>query len=182
MKKTLSVLKWLLIVWGGVCAIGALVLGSLLAYSLGPGNRATIDSAHKRDVRFVLNWCRLGDNRIAEVVHSYESARSLTGDHLDAYAIRVTHVDPSELTKDNFGYGWSRCDQTEGILKDAVDFACGWLHKDALAWFPRADELRSSEMYVYPWSIYCCGTRPTAVKLIFVRPKDHMVFYMSTKV
>lgn len=182
MKKLWSIVKWLLVAWGGLCAIGAVVLGGKLAYSLGPGNRDTTGSADKQDVRFVLNWCRLGDDRIEEVVHSYKSARSFTGDHLDAYAIKISHVDLAELTQDESGSGWVRCDQTEGVLKDAIDFVCGWLHEDAISWFPREEELKSSEMYVYSWSIYCHGTRPTAVELIFVRLKDKMVFFMSSKV
>ena len=182
MKKLWSIVKWLLIAWGGLCAIGAIVLVVMVTYSLGPGNKDTTDSADKNDVRFVLNWCRLGDERIEKVIHSYKSARSFTGDHLDAYAIKITHVDPDELIQDEFGSGWFRCNQTEGVLKDAIDFVCGWLHEDSISWFPRENELKSSEMYVYSWSIYCYGTSPTAVKLIFVRPKDRMVFFISTKV
>lgn len=174
--------KWLLIAWGGFCAIGAIVLGGMMVYSLGPGNRNTIDSAGKHDVRFIMNWYRLGDHRIEKVVHSYKSARSFTGDHLDAYAIKITHVDPSELTQDRSGSGWFRCDQADGVLKDSIDFVCGWLHEDNISWFPRKEELKSSEMYVYSWSIHCRSTRPMAVKLIFVRPKDKMVFFVSSKV
>lgn len=161
--------------------VGAIVLGGFIAYRIGPGNADTTNSANKQDVRFVLNWCRFGDERIEEVVHSYQSARSFTGDHLDAYAIRISHVDPAELTQNEFGSGWFRCDQVDGVLKDAVDFAVGWLREDGISWFPREEELRSDELYVYPWSIYCHGIRPTAVELIFVRPRDKMVFFMSTK-
>jgi hypothetical protein len=139
------------------------------------------NAATKADVRFVLNWCQLGDERIEEVLHSYRSARSFTGDHLDAYAIRVSHVDAAELKRDDFGSGWQRCDQLNGVLKDAIDFAVVWLDTDEVAWFPRENELASDEMFVYPWSIYCHGTQPAAVELIFVRPKDKMVFYLSVK-
>jgi hypothetical protein len=66
-------------------------------------------------------------------------------------------------------------------VKDAIDFAVVWLDTDEVAWFPRENELASDEMFVYPWSIYCHGTQPAAVELIFVRPKDKMVFYLSVK-
>ena len=54
-------------------------------------------------------------------------------------------------------------------------------HRDAIAWLPSLEELRSDQMYVYPWSIYCHETRPTTVELIFSRPKDKMVFFMNSK-
>ena len=181
MNKTWSIVKWFLIAWGAVCAIGAVILGGVLAYSLGSGNRETTGCTDKPDVRFVLNWCGLGDERIEEVVHSSRSARSFTGDHLDAYAIKISRVDPTELTRDTFGSGWFRCDQTEGVIKDAIELVCGSLHEDAISWFPREDELKSPDMYVYSWSIYCHGTQPTAVELIFVRPRDKMMFFMSIK-
>lgn len=181
MKRLWPIANWLLIVWGVICFFGALVVGGLLVFRMGPGNTDSSQTASKHDVRFVLNWCRLGDERIEEVVHSYVSARSFTGDHLDAHAIRITHVDPSELTKDDFGSGWARCDQVGGVLDDAIEFAEGWLHRDDISWFPTREELRSDRMYVYPWSIYCHGTRPSAVELIFVRPEDRMVFFMSSK-
>jgi len=182
MKRLFVIGKWFLIVWGLLSFVATVLFAGFVAFRLGPGNQDTKKTASKRDVRFILNWCNLGDNRIEEVVHSYRSSRSFTGDHLDADAIRISHVDAAELNKDDFGSGWVRCDQAEGVLKDAIEFVEGWLHEDNISWFPKADELNSSEMYVYSWSIYCHGTRPTAVQLIFVRPKDKMVFYIDTKV
>ena len=182
MKALWSVVKWLLIGWGIVSLVGLIAIVATVGYHLGPGNVDTSGTAAPQDVRFVLNWCRLGDDRIEEVVHSYKSARSFTGDHLDAYAIRISRVDETELVRDEFGSGWFRCDELDGVLKDAVGFAAGWLHQDEIAWFLTEKELESDQVYVYPWSIYCHGTHPSAIELIFVRPKDKMVFYMSTKV
>ncbi len=182
MKRVLVIGKWLLIVWGVVSFIAAVLLVGFIAFRVGPGNTDSKETASKHDVRFILNWCNLGDDRIEEVIHSYRSSRSFTGDHLDAEAIKISHVDIAELTKDDFGSGWVRCDQADGVLKDAIEFVEGWLHEDNISWFPKAEELNSSEMYVYSWSIYCHGTRPTAVQLIFVRPKDKMIFYIDTKV
>ncbi len=182
MKKLLPVIKWLLIAWGIVCLIGGIAVIGFVGFQLGPGNSDSSNLANKHDVRYVLNWCRLGDDRIEEVIHSYVSSRSFTGDHLDAHAIRISHVNKSELTKDDFGSGWTRGDQVDGVLDDAIKFVEGWLHDENISWFPPSQELRSDEMYIYPWSIYCHGTRPTAVELIFVRPKDRMIFFMSSKV
>jgi hypothetical protein len=56
-----------------------------------------------------------------------------------------------------------------------------WLGSDEIPWFPKEPELRSNEIYVYPWSIYYYGTKPTEAEIIFVRPKDKMLFYFSGK-
>ena len=55
----------------------------------------------------------------------------------------------------------------------------GWLHQ--IPWFPREKQLRSSEFYVYLQSINYHGMRPTAAKVILVRPTDSMVFYFGGK-
>lgn len=181
MKRLWPIAKCFLIAWGIFCFVGAVGIAAFAAYSLGPGNRSSSKTASPHDVRFVLNWCGLGDARTEEVIHSYRSSRSFTGDHLDADAIRISHVDENELKKDNFGSGWFRCDQATGVLNEALNFVVGWLHSDEIPWFLTADEIRSDQIYVYPWSIYCYGTRPTSVKLIFVRPRDKMIFYISCK-
>ena len=182
MKMHWSIVKWLLIGWGIVCLIGLIVIGGTIGYLIGPGNVAVSDSATKQDVRFVLNECQLGDERIEEVVHSYQSTRGFSGTHLETYLIKISHVDPSELTRDNFGYGWFRCDELDGVLKEAVNFATGRIQQYKIGWwFLTEEELGSSEVFVYPQSIYCHGTQPSAAKLIFVKPKNKMVFYMSAR-
>ena len=105
MKTLWSVLKWLLIGWGIVCLVGLVVIVGTVCSLIDMGNTAISGAATKQDVRFVLNGCRLGDERIEEVVHSYQSARSFTGDHLDAYAIKISHVNATELVRDKFGSG-----------------------------------------------------------------------------
>jgi hypothetical protein len=181
MKRAWSIVKWCLIVWGIICAFGAIGLAGLIAYLFGPGNLSKSDFATPHDVRFVLNSCDLGQDRTEEVVHSYRSSRSFTGDHLDAYAIRITHVEIQELNKKDWGRGWYRCDQVEGVPKDAIEFISGWLPNDEIPWFLTSDEIRSDEVYVYPQSTYFVGTRPISTQLIFVRPRDRMIFYISCK-
>ena len=179
--RILAIARWGLLIWGALSLVGVIIVASMAAYQLGPGNRDKADSASAHDVRFVLNWCELGDQRIEKVLHSHVSSRSFTGDHLDAYAIKISHVELAELTKetDDFRGRWYRGDQLPKVLDDAVGFVGGWLHE--LPWFPSEEQLRSSEFYVYSWSIYCHGVRPTAAELIFIRPSDQMVFYFGGK-
>jgi hypothetical protein len=180
--RILPIVRWILFVWGGVSLFGTIVLVVFLAFQLG-GNRNKSGGASASDVRFVLNWCRLGEERIEKVRQSHVSSRSLTGDYLNAYAIEISHVDIAELTKPtrDFDARWYRGDQLPKVLDDAVSFVGGWLHRDEISWFPREAELRSAEFYVYPWSIYCHGVRPSAAQLIFIRPADKMVFYFGAK-
>jgi hypothetical protein len=173
-------IRVIVFVWGCVSLLGVLAIAGFLAWQLGPASRTRDDSASIRDVRFVLNWCGLGDQRIQSIAHSHVSGRSFTGDYLDAFAIRVSHVDASELTAphDSSG-GWYRGDQLPQALGEALDFISGW--RSEIPWFPREEELRSSDFYVYSWEIVLHGTRPTATQLILVRPSDKMVFYLGCK-
>jgi hypothetical protein len=173
MKTIWSILKWLLIAWGLVCALGAIVLGGLFVYHTTIGNRAVSGKAEKEDVRFVLNWCSLGDERIEEVLNSHQSARSFTGDHIDAYSIRISHVSLDELQTDK----WQRADKATGVYKDAIDFMPGWLHY--VPWFPTMDEIRSDHYYIYLWGIAFHGSSPDSASVILVRPEDNMVFYFD---
>lgn len=183
MKKILSIVKWLLLGWGAFSLLCLVLIVGLIIFQLGPGNHDRADLATKQDVRFVLNWCELGDERIEEVVHSYVSRRSITGDHLDAYAIKISHVSAEELTAstDDFIGRWYRGDHLPKVVDDAVSFVGGWLGSDEISWFPKEEELRSSEVYVYAWTILYHGIRPTAAEVIFVRPRDKMVFFFSGK-
>jgi len=183
MNRAWRIFRGFLIVWGLITFVGFLIIAGVAFYQTGPGNRPSNKTASKHDVRFVLNWCNLGEDRIVEVVHSYASARSFTGDHLDGHAIRISHVDPSELIFDagRGGGGWYRGDALSGTAEQAVDFAESWLGSAEMPWFPTIDEIRSSKMFIYVWSVDMAGTKPNAAQLIFVRPEDKMVFYFDAK-
>ena len=183
MKRIRTIVKWFFLIWGMVSFLALLGFGGCtFYYSLGPGNRPTNKLASKGDVRFVLNWCRLGADRTEEVVHSYASARSFTGDHLDGHAIRVSRLDVSELVFDEKqGRGWVRGDALSEVPKDAVDFAAIWLQNQEMPWFPDIDEIRSSKMYVYVGSVKFFGTRPYIAEIIFAHPDTKMVYYFSAK-
>ncbi|MDJ1506236.1 hypothetical protein [Xanthocytophaga agilis] len=98
-EKMVKVSRLLLTIWGGISLIGVIVIGCYVIYSMTLGNRDVEGKATKSDVRFVLNWCGLGDERIEKVLNSYNSAHSFTGDHLDVYEIKITNITVDELTK-----------------------------------------------------------------------------------
>ena len=188
MKRIWPALRWCLTVWGaislcGVALIVAHIISTFGGLTFGSTTRGEDSDApaSKDDVRYILNWCRLGDSRTEEVLHSHVSSRSFTGDHLDLHAIRISRVSIDELKPDEWGSGWYRCDQLKGVLADALDFVGSWSGNDEMKWFPTKEQLQTSDFYVYAWSIYCHGTRPTSAELIFVRPSDRMIFYFGCK-
>ena len=174
-NKIYRIGKNALAIWGGISLFGIILIISYLGYSNSIGNKTVENKATTSDVRFVLNWCKLGDERIEKVLNSYESGRSFTGDYLDAYAIEISNVAENELNNK----GWYRLDDLPKVLNDAVELANGWQYR--IPWFPKMDELNPKSVYVYPWSIYCNGTDPTGTQLIFVVPNDKMVYYLGTK-
>lgn len=182
--RVIAALRNLLLIWGALSLCGVIALGAYVTYWWRASNREQIDSASASDVAYVLNWCGLGADRIDNVTRSYVSARSPTGDHLDAYAIRVSRIEAAELTaRDRRSPGeWYRGDRLPPVVSDALGFIAGSLDDDKVAWFPREAELRSENVFVYPWAIRFHGITPTAVDLIFARPLDHMIFYFSEKI
>lgn len=174
MKKIRSIIKWLLVSWGAVSVLGVLIVGGLIAYHTTIGNRSISGKADKDDVRFVLNWCNLGDVRIVKVIHSHQSARSFTGDHLDAYSIQTSHLEIKELQTDD----WQRVDDATGVYKEAIDFMAMWLGNE-IPWFPEIDDIRSKKYYIYLWEIKFHGRTPDSVSIILARPADNMVFYFD---
>ena len=181
MKRFQLIANRLLIAWGVLCAGLAIVAVVAIAYQFGPG-KVSNRTASKHDVRHVLNWCKLGNERITEVLHSHLSASSFSGDHIEAHAIRISWIELGELTKNDSGAGWFRGDEVTGLLSDAMGFVEQWIPSEDIPWFLSQQELRSSEVYMYPWSIYYHGTQPTAVKLIFVKPEEKTVFYFAAKI
>jgi len=152
-----SLLRNLLLVWGVFSLLGVIGLGAFVAYNLGPGNTDRIDAASTNDVGFVLNASWLGQDRIEKVVRSFVSSRSFTGDHLDAYAVKITHVDLAELiaAPTSFHSRWYRGDQLPAVVRDATEFIGSALNGDEIAWFPKLSDLRSAEVFVYPLAHYC---------------------------
>ncbi len=184
-SKLRSIIKWFFLVWG-VLSLALLLFTAgnfLFRFSdIGGVSEPEVGVATAHDVRFVLNWCKIGDARTEKVVNSYVSPRSFTGDHLDAYAIKVRNLSPTDLPApqhDSDG-GWVRCDQLDPVSREAVQLATGFSSSE-ISWFPNDEELTSSRYFLWVWSINIHGRRPTGAKLIFACPDDSMLFYVSVK-
>ena len=179
MKGLLVRVRNVLAVWGAFSFVALLATVALFAHRTLPMKD---DSASKNDVRFVLNWSQLGDDRIQAVVHSHVSMRSFTGDHFDAYAIRVASLTEAELTgaPPSGANRWVRGDAVDPVVADAVKFleSAG----SEAPWLPGGDELLTARYYIWVWSIELRGRRDvTAAEIILARPSDRMIFYASIK-
>ena len=187
MTKLGVIFKWLLLIWGAVSLIVVCVMAVIFAFSMrsfGPfQNVDKNDKATADDVRFVLNDCNLGDAKTLKVMHSHVSARSFTGDHVDAYAIKIKPVNLVQLEAppSPFGQGWIRGDAANPVIRDAIKLATDFTKGDHLSWFPLESELLSRRYYVWVCGIFLHGSRATEAYLIFTRPEDDMVFYVSVK-
>ena len=176
-------IRVILLAWGALSGVAVLAIGSYLFYQYSYGNTNKSDQAKIEEVRFVLNWANLGDDRIESVKHSYTSSRSLTGDHLDAYAIQITKVELSELkTKERGGQKWTQGDQANGVLKESIELVSSFVNSDKLNWFPSEEKLLSNKVHITSWSILLHDERVTAAKLTFVFPEKKMVYYASVAI
>ncbi len=174
-----KLLKW---AYNGLAIIGGFTILSLIiifiysSLSFTLFNKNKVNKATKSDVGFVLNWCGIGDDRINKVINSYESARSFTGDHLDAYAIKLNNVSIDDITNRK-NYKWYRCDKLPDILDKSVSFIDGWTYE--IPWFPK--KMEQSNYYLYPWSTYFNGVTPSSAQLIFLDVENEMIYYISAK-
>jgi hypothetical protein len=164
-----------LAVWGAVCLLALAGAASMLAYSLTIGARPRDDQATARDVRFVLNWTELGDERIEAVVRSRESRVHINGDHFAAYAIRVRTLSEGELASNG---QWVRGDRADALMAEAIRFVA--MAGDQAPWLPTPDELLTDKYYVWRWRVEVM--RDVNATLIFARPADRMIFYASLQV
>jgi len=175
--------KWVLLIWGGVSLAACIAFGIFVVYHFNVVGPDKNDLASPHDVRYVLDGCHLGGKQIEQVVHSHISSRGFTGDYLDAFAFKISHVDDADFNPkpDTPNSHWFRGDQLPPVLDAAVKLVTEC--HNMIPWFPTGEELRSSDVHVYPMDFYgCCGNvEPTMARLVFVRGTDNMVFYFDFK-
>ena len=147
-----------------------------IAYYFMIGVRPREGRATKDDVRFVLNWPGLGEQRIEAVVQSHESSVHPSGDHFTAYAIQVTTLSESELESNR---RWVRGDRADALMMAAVRFVTE--ARDEAPWLPTAEEFLTDKYYVWRWRVEVTDG-VSAAALIFARPSDRMLFYISLQV
>ncbi len=178
-KKRLEIGKRLLMIWGGISLIIVLLVTGYLAYFVTIGNTTSEDLVSKKDVRFVLNWSGLGDEKIKNVVKSYKSSKSFSGDHLNAYAIEITEVSVNELPNTRTTK-WLSINNLPLLIDNAVKLTNRFQNK--IPWFPSYKELKNEGYYIHPHSIYCLGISPMSTELVLLKPDGKMIYYIDIKI
>ena len=187
MKRAWKIFKGFLLVWGAVTFIAFVVIGGNILYRIRTDYQPTNKPASKDDVKFVLQFCNLADDkiddRIEEVVHSYASPRSSAGNHLVGHAIHVSQLDASELVLDEVrGFGhWFHGDALDGAAKPAIAFVESCLGSSEMPWFPTINEIRSPNMLVYVWHFEIGAGRTFAAQVVLASPDDKMIYYFDAK-
>lgn len=183
-SRILKFVKWFLLIWGGVSFAATIAVGVYIVFWIGVPTHDKIDSASPHDVRHVLDGCHFSSKQIERVVHSHTGSRGLlNGGYIDAFAIKISHVDEADFISkpDAPNEHWFRGDQLPTVLDAAVKLVAEWHHE--FPWFPTGTELRSPDVYVYPMEFYCCcgNVDPASATLVFVRKTDNMMFYFNCR-
>ncbi len=158
----------------GALSLTALVvaLGSL-TYSIA-SNVDRENVATKSSVVFVLNSGGLNPNQEYNVVSSFESERTFTGDHLDHYCIQISDFLPNDYVKED----WQSVASLSGPVKEAAIDAQN--AGNAIGCFGR-DIKNSDTALVYVWSAYLRSRYISAYEIILFDPQTRRLLYVSHK-
>ena len=135
-----------------------------------------VNRAKARDVLFILNWGGITTNQVFKVIASYESARSVTGDHLDYYCIELSKFDVADFAKNE----WHDGPEKNPLLAEALELGVNDArqHGDC---FPSAEEANSEAMKIMFWSVVIHGHQPTGADIILYDPRNKRLYYVSYK-
>lgn len=187
MKKPIWKYLRVLLDVAGAIALVALVAFAAMNYrqfsGFVGGDKAKVDQLTSKRAMFVLNWGNIGDKaKVEKIIHSYESPRSLTGDHMDAYCIKIDSFPDSVLRQEKgLPQEWLQGPVTERILKEAVELSCSAAESTGLKWIPKASDINSERYYLSFWQIVLHNQFPTAVQLIAYDRKEKLLYYLSFK-
>ena len=169
--------------WAAVSLLALLALAGFGAKAYWTNQQADVDESGPDDVRFVINWANLSSARVDAVEHSHVSPRSLTGDHMDAYAIRISGVPPDAFPLEDgpTAVRWADGSAADATLREAIGLVASCASGERLDWFPRGDQLESARFLVTPWSVVVHLFRVTSAQLIFYDRQGGLLYYASCK-
>jgi hypothetical protein len=172
-------MKWLRLCLQTVGALSVLlsVVGATaVAWNFYSPTSARINKATRKDSVFILNWGGISTNQDFKVVASYQSSRSLTGDHLDYYCIDLPKFEVAGPEKDEWHVG----PEKNPLLADALDLAVN----DARQYgdcVPSAERANSDAVKIMFVSTIVHGHQPTAADIILYDTNHHKLYYVSFK-
>ena len=178
----MKILRIILQIIGGIAIVGGIVVAILIlrAYST---SGARTDHVTAGEAVFILHGGEIGNkSKVLHVLHSYQSPRSFTGDHIDAYCLLIDRFPEEVVRKEASGREvWLRPPIENPILVEAIKTASMMAHSDNLVWFPSAEMLNSKRYYLSFQSIYAHNQIPTAVRLIAYDREERNIYYADVK-
>lgn len=159
--------------------VGALALAAVIAVFGHITYRIVFDTDHTNtatqdSVQFVFNWGGLQASQDFKLLNSFESRRSMNGDHLDYYCIQISDFTPSANEKEN----WVAISALNSAAQEAVSQAQA--NGNAPQCFGR--ELGNSpELQAYVWSVTIHGRSVTAYDIILFDALTKRLLYVSDK-
>ncbi len=122
----------------------------------------------------MFNWGGLKANQDYHLLNSFESRRSLNGDHLDHYCIQITDFIPSANEKEH----WEPISALDRVAQAAVSQA--QTNGNAPQCFGR-EPGKSPELQAYVWSVTFHGRHVTAYDIILFDAQTKRLLYVSDK-
>ena len=160
-----------------LAVVGALALAlaafGLVAFYRGLNTSDSRDTASPEDLVHVLNWAALPPTQNFKVLHSFTSARSFGGDHVDGYCISLENV---TLDAD-----WKTAAALEKPFLDAVVFGLGFAAQE-LSCLPSSEELVTRKILIKPFSLNFSSAHPRSGEVIFLDPATKELYFVSFKV
>jgi hypothetical protein len=156
----------------GVLALGAVAIAAIAMYR-NSGGADRRDAATGSDSLFILNWAGVPTKQNFAVSHSFQSARSFTGDHVDGYCITLENA-PIDAE-------WRSPSALERPFLEAVTFGLDFAKRD-LSCLPSSADLSNRKILIKPFSLHFNSGQPGAGEIILIDPATKELFFVSFKV
>lgn len=159
-----------------IIGAAALILLVVLAVSVIGQSRDRVNRAKPKDVLHILNWGEIPTNQNIEVLASYESSRSFTGDHLDYYCIQLSKFEVADRAKNN----WHDGPEQNPILAEALEQGANDAHQGN-GCFPSPEEANSGTMKIMFGEVDVIDRHPNSANITLYDTKNRRLYYVSYK-
>lgn len=169
------VLKWVRV---GLEIVGAVSLFFLIVLGVSIIRQSSnkVNKAKPKDVLFILNSGEIATNQNLNVLASYESSRSFTGDHLDYHCIELAKFEVADRAK-NF---WHDGPEQNPILAEALEKGANGAHLGNSC-FPSPEVANSGNMKIKFGDVDVFDRRPNSANITLYDPKNMKLYYVSYK-
>lgn len=159
-----------------IALLATLFLGFnlLIMYQISRSGEGTLSANHPD----VVTVARLLGGANLELVQSYSISGNWSGDIDRGFVARVLNLDEQALTEIEFT---QRGDQLSEYSTEAVRFVAGNIGGQNTSWFPPAEELLTADYLIREVDVQGDTTLIDSARLLFLRPRDQMVFYAWVK-